>query len=481
MYRIIPVEGFDLVIFGASGDLSRRKILPSLYRRFLFGQMLDNSRIIGVSRSAVGLQGFRHMVRDSVEKFVAAQHLDTAILDRFLSNIDFVVVDGSDSGWEELRGKLRPDVVRAFYLSVGPDAAAQLARQIGLNGLTDCNTRLVFEKPFGNNLGSARSLNSDLATMYEESQIYRIDHYLGKETVQNLMALRFANTLFEPVWNSQYIDHVQITVAEADGVDGRGDYYDKSGAVRDMVQNHMMQLLCLIAMEPPSRLDPDSVRNEKLKVIKALRPIEPVDVVRGQYLADGEVAGYAGDVGHPDSRTESYVALRCRIDNWRWSRTPFYLRTGKRLSRRLSEIAVRFKMPPHAIFSPDEDWEGNVLALRLQPDEGITMHVTIKEPGPGGLRLTRAPLDMSFADSLNEESKKNLTEPYERLIMDVVRGNQTLFMRSDEVEAAWQWTDPIVARWAADPQPIPGYLAGSQGPAEADRLISSDMRSWRSI
>ena len=481
MYRIIPVPSFDLVIFGVTGDLARRKILPSLYRRFAVGQMLDNARIIGVSRSPISNDQLRQMTRESLAAHLPIGQRDGAIEERFLTCLSSAVNDESLSAWKALGAQLRHESVRAFYLSVGPDIAAGLARDLHNFGLTDQHSRLVFEKPFGSDLASAKALNRSIADLYDESQIYRIDHYLGKETVQNLMALRFANTLFEPVWNSQFVDHVQITVAETTGVDGRGSYYDKAGAMRDMVQNHLMQLLCLIAMEPPSRLDPDSVRTEKLKVIRALRPIESSDAVRAQYAASGTLRDYHADVGQAVSHTESYAAVRCRIDNWRWSSTPFYLRTGKRLAARSSEIAVRFKMPPHAIFSADETWEGNLLLLRLQPDEGITMQVTIKDPGPGGLRLTPAPLDMSFADSLDPKSGVLLTEPYERLIMDVVRGNQTLFMRSDEVEAAWQWIDPIVVRWTDDASPLPRYPAGSAGPIEADRLIQADGRDWRPI
>jgi glucose-6-phosphate 1-dehydrogenase len=347
--------------------------------------------------------------------------------------------------------------------------------------------RIVVEKPFGRDLATARALNATLAAHFDEHQIYRIDHYLGKETVQNLMAVRFANILFEPLWNAQYVDHVQITVAETVGVGGRGSYYDRSGAMRDMVQNHMMQLLCLIAMEPPYHFDPDAVRDEKLKVIRALQPVEPSDIVRGQYLGHkrcGDEAGRAGyleDVGNPASKTESYIALKAHVANGRWQGTPFYLRTGKRLRARTSEIAITFRQPPHSIFDESESaWRENVLVIRLQPNEGMNLKVMIKEPGPGGMRLVQVPLDMSFAEALGEDGA-DIPDAYERLIMDVIRGNQTLFMRGDEVEAAWAWTDPVIAGWeerGERPQP---YDSGSSGPEDALMLMHRDGRRWREI
>ncbi|HRK41924.1 MAG TPA: glucose-6-phosphate dehydrogenase, partial [Gemmobacter sp.] len=308
----------------------------------------------------------------------------------------------------------------------------------------------------------------------------RIDHYLGKETVQNLMAVRFANILFEPLWNSQFIDHVQITVAETVGVEGRGSYYDKSGAMRDMVQNHLMQLLCLIAMEPPYHFDPNAVRDEKLKVIRALQPVPHEDIVRGQYNPTKTAPGYLEDSENPDSRTESYIALKVHVANWRWKNTPFYLRTGKKLRARASEIAITFKEPPHSIFDDAEGWRENVLVIRLQPNEGMNLSVMIKEPGPGGMRLMQVPLDMSFAEALGEEAA-DIPDAYERLIMDVIRGNQTLFMRGDELEAAWAWTDPIIQGWEARGDKPKGYDPGSSGPEDALMLMHRDGRRWREI
>ena len=319
-----------------------------------------------------------------------------------------------------------------------------------------------------------------MAEHFDENQIYRIDHYLGKETVQNLMAVRFGNMLFEPLWNAQYVDHIQITVAETVGVGGRGEYYDKSGAMRDMVQNHLMQLLCLIAMEPPAKFDPSAVRDEKLKVIRALDPVEPHHVVRGQYVTHDDSPSYRKAVNDPRSKTESFVAMKVGISNWRWAGIPFYLRTGKMLSSRASEITVVFKKRNHSIFEEDDGEHRNILSIRLQPNEGITLGVTIKEPGPGGMRLIDVPLDMSFAEALGEDGG-DPPDAYERLIMDVIRGNQTLFMRGDEVESAWAWTDPIINGWTQRGEVPKPYDAGSDGPGDAEQMLARDGRSWRSI
>ncbi|MDO9523956.1 MAG: glucose-6-phosphate dehydrogenase, partial [Gemmobacter sp.] len=433
--RVIPVDPFDLVIFGGTGDLARRKVLPGLYRRWLGGQMPDDSRIIAAARSDMTPDAFRETVAQAVKEFVSADKRDEASLQAFLGRLDYVTLDAKgESGWADLAAKMRPGVVRAFYLSVAPELFGDIAERLHLYGITDADSRIVVEKPFGKDLASARALNATLALHFAEGQIYRIDHYLGKETVQNLMAVRFANILFEPLWNAQYVDHVQITVAETVGVGGRGSYYDKSGAMRDMVQNHMMQLLCLIAMEPPYHFDPDAVRDEKLKVIRALDPVAPDDIVRGQYLAGAGQPGYLADVENQNSQVESFIALKCNVSNWRWKGTPFYLRTGKRLRARESEIVVTFKEPPHSIFDDAPGWRENVLVIRLQPNEGMTLSVMIKEPGPGGMRLVQVPLDMSFAKALGDDGT-DMPDAYERLIMDVIRGNQTLFMRGDEVEA----------------------------------------------
>ena len=480
--RVIPVDRFDLVIFGATGDLANRKILPGLYRRVLAGQIPEGSQIIGAARSEMDAKEFREQVRGAINEHVSPSKIDPEAVEQFLAMLDYVAIDAKgDGGWDDLKAKVRPDAINAFYFSVAPALFGDLAERLHMRGIAGPDARIVVEKPFGRDLASARALNATLAAHFDETQIYRIDHYLGKETVQNLMAVRFANILFEPLWNAQFVDHVQITVAETVGVGGRGSYYDKSGAMRDMVQNHMMQLLCVIAMEPPYHFDPDAVRDEKLKVIRALQPVAPNNIVRGQYLGRGKDAGYLEDSEDPESKTESYIALKCHIANWRWTGTPFYLRTGKRLRARTSEIAITFKEPPHSIFDEAEgDWRENVLVIRLQPNEGMNLKMMIKEPGPGGMRLVQVPLDMSFAEALGEEGAE-ITDAYERLIMDVIRGNQTLFMRGDEVEAAWAWTDPIIEGWEARadrPQP---YDSGTSGPDDALMLMHRDGRRWREI
>lgn len=479
--RVIPVEAFDLVIFGGTGDLAKRKILPGLYRRFWAGQMTAQSRIIGAARADMTGLAFRDLVRAAIHEFVSADKRVEATIAEFLERIDYVSIDATGTGgWETLRGLMRPGVVKAFYFSVAPSLFGDLAERLYQNGIAEAQSRIVVEKPFGRDLASAKALNAVLAKHFTEAQIYRIDHYLGKETVQNLMAVRFANILFEPLWKAEYVDHVQITVAETVGVEGRGAYYDKSGAMRDMVQNHMMQLLCLIAMEPPYHFDPDAVRDEKLKVIRALDPVAAEDIVRGQYLAGGGQGGYLEHCQDPQSRTESYIALKVNVSNWRWKGTPFYLRTGKRLRARASEIAITFREPPHSIFDDAEGWRENVLVIRLQPNEGMKLMVMIKEPGPGGMRLTQVPLDMSFAQALGEEGA-DIPDAYERLIMDVIRGNQTLFMRGDEVEAAWAWTDPIIQGWEARGDRPRGYDPGTSGPEDALMLLHRDGRRWREI
>ncbi len=478
--RVIPVDPFDLVIFGGTGDLARRKILPALYRRFRDGQMPEEARIIGAARTNQDGAAWRAWVREAFDEFLRPDEISDDVVAAFLERLDYLAIDATgDGGWSDLKDKMRDDVTQAFYFSVGPSLFGALAERLHNHGIAREGARIVVEKPFGRDLESACALNATLAEHFDETQIYRIDHYLGKETVQNLMAVRFGNVLFEPLWNAQYVDNVQITVAEEVSVAGRGAYYDRSGAMRDMVQNHLMQLLCLTAMEPPSRFDPDAVRDEKLKVIRALDPVEPSDIVRGQY-DDGMGPSYIDDVEDPASRTESFIAMKLHIANWRWNGTPFYLRTGKRLKTRKSEIVVTFKEPPHSIFDADAGSRANVLSIRLQPDEGMDLRVTIKEPGPGGMRLVDVPLDMSFAEALGPEAE-HVPDAYERLIMDVIRGNQTLFMRGDEVEAAWAWTDPIIAAWKERGDKPVTYEAGSFGPEEALMLLHRDGRRWREI
>ncbi|WP_299892687.1 glucose-6-phosphate dehydrogenase [uncultured Ruegeria sp.] len=479
--RVIPVDPFDLVIFGGTGDLAQRKILPALFRRYCAGQWPADVQIIGAARGDHSPDKFREIVAKSLHQHVPNRSKDTETLSEFLKRIDYVPLDAkSDNGWTSLAGRLKDNRIRAFYFSVGPSLFGPLAERIRTHDMVTRHTRIVVEKPFGHDLDSARALNATLAAHFDEGQIYRIDHYLGKETVQNLMAVRFGNMLFEPLWNSQYVDHIQITVAETVGIDGREEYYERSGAMRDMVQNHLMQLLCLIAMEPPAKFDPDAVRDEKLKVIRALDPVEPHHIVRGQFAAGLDGLGYREVVGNPRSTTESYVALKTHISNWRWAGTPFYLRTGKRLVARSSVINVMFKDAPHSIFGEEAGRHANALSIRLQPNEGITLKVTIKEPGPGGMRLIDVPLDMSFAEALGPENQ-DPPDAYERLVMDVIRGNQTLFMRGDEVEAAWAWTDPVIAGWQARGDVPKPYESGSTGPGDAELLMKRDGRLWQGI
>ena len=482
--RVIPVDPFDLVVFGGTGDLAQRKLLPALYRRMLGGQALQGSRIIAAARRDLDADGFRHMVEASLRDHAVPGKLDPDRLAIFLAMIDYVRIDAEgEGGWASLCDRLEgSERMRAFYLSVAPQLFGAISERLAASGCRTPDTRLVVEKPLGRDLESAQALNRQLATLFEERQIYRIDHYLGKETVQNLMALRFANALFEPIWNARHVDHVQITVAERVGVGGRGAYYDRNGAIRDMMQNHLLQLLCLIAMEPPAHFEPDAVRDEKLKVLRSLKPLDGLgDVVRGQYRGiDGE-AGYCEDAENPGSCTESFVAIKAEIANWRWNGAPFYLRTGKRLRARMSEIAVVFKDAPHSIFPESAGGtRPNVLAIRLQPDEGITLRLTIKEPGPGGMRLCEAPLDMTFAETMGAQGL-SMPDAYERLVMDVIRGDQTLFMRGDEVEAAWRWIDPIIAAAEAAPERPQSYDSYSSGPEDALMLMHRDGRRWRAV
>ena len=479
--RVIPVDPFDLVIFGGTGDLARRKILPALFRRFCDGQMPREARIIGAARTRQSAGDWAAWVGEALEEIVPERLRTAEHVAEFLDRLDYLAVDAKgDDGWSDLCDTMRADAVQAFYFSVAPSLFGDLAERLHQFRIARSDARIVVEKPFGNDLASAKALNRTLSEYFDETQIYRIDHYLGKETVQNLMAVRFGNVLFEPLWNTQYVDHVQITVAEEVGVGGRGAYYDQSGAMRDMVQNHLMQLLCLTAMEPPSKFDPDAVRDEKLKVIRALDPVEAEDIVRGQYKGSKDAPSYVEDAENSESRTESFIAIKLHIANWRWNGTPFYLRTGKRLRARKSEIVIHFKEPPHSIFDEDAGSRTNVLSIRLQPDEGIDLRVTIKEPGPGGMRLIDVPLDMSFAEALGAEGT-DVPDAYERLIMDVIRGNQTLFMRGDEVEAAWAWTDPIIEAWTRRGDRPTRYEPGSSGPEEALMLLHRDGRRWREI
>ncbi len=486
--RIIPVPSFDAVVFGATGDLTGRKLLPALYYRFRDEQMPADSRVIGAARSDLSDDDFRRHAAEALEKHVPKKDRDPEIIEKFCKQLEYASLDAAkDDGWDALRDKLleSADRVRMFYLATSPDLYGPFCQRLKAHDLVTPLSRVVLEKPIGHDLESARAINDQVGQVFEESQTFRIDHYLGKETVQNLMALRFANTIFERLWNADVIDHVQITVAETVGVEGRAGYYDRSGALRDMVQNHLLQLLCLLAMEQPISLDADAVRDEKLKVLRALRPLEPHEIathtVRGQYgpgAVEGKpVPGYIADLaeaGEP-SRTETFVALKATVQTWRWANVPFYLRTGKRLPQKVSEIVVQFRVPPYSIFPPEAaEMQSNKLVIRLQPQEGMRLEMMTKEPGPGGLRLRPTGLDISFEKAFGTR----YPDAYERLLMDTIRGNPTLFMRRDEVEAAWSWVEPLAEAWSSRSEPPRPYAAGSWGPTAAIALIERDGRTW---
>ncbi len=488
MAAIIPVEDFDCVVFGATGDLTLRKLLPALYHRFRDGQFSGNCRVIGAARSQIDDAGYRNRAEAALRTHVKPEDLPAETLAAFLALVFFARVDGARAdGWEALSALLAtsPDRIRVFYLATSPSLYGAVCRNLHANGLVTAKSRVVLEKPIGHDLASAHAIIAEVGEVFTENQTFRIDHFLGKETVQNLLALRFANVIFERLWNADVIDHVQITVAETVGVEGRGAYYDTSGALRDMVQNHLLQLLCLLAMEPPLSLDADAVRDEKLKVLRALRPMEPHEVgqltVRGQYVA-GAVGGqavetYAHDLGENGeaSVTETFVALKAEIRTWRWAGVPFYLRTGKRLPQKVSEVVVQFRCVPHSVFPRQiARMQPNRLVIRLQPEEGIRLQLMTKDPGPGGLRLRPTELDVSFEEAF----AIHYPDAYERLLMDTVRGNATLFMRRDEVEAAWQWVAPILDAWAHGAERPRPYAAGSWGPTAAIALIERDGRTW---
>ncbi len=485
--RIIPVQPFDYVVFGATGDLTKRKLIPALYHRFKDGQFDEQSRIIGVSRSKLSDADFQTLARESIAAFVEPGYQDAATIERFVSVCSYVANDVTDEAkWGDLSKNLRndPKVVRAFYLAIAPDLFGPTCEYIHKRKYYRRDARVVIEKPLGHDLASSIAINDEVSRIFHEDQVYRIDHYLGKETVQNLLALRFANILFEPIWNSAHIDHVQITVAESVGAGTRG-YYDESGALRDMVQNHIIQLLCLVAMEPPASDAANALRDEKLKVLRSLKPVTGPDVprvtVRGQYRGgsvDGAaVSGYQDELPaeKKGSRTETFVAIKAEIQNWRWSGVPFYIRTGKRLPSRASEIVIQFRHIPHSIFDHAEGApRPNRLVIRIQPDEGVKLLMMIKDPGPGGMRLREVPLNLSFAETFADRTP----EAYERLLLDVIRGQQTLFMRRDELEAAWMWVDPIRDGWDASTDAPQSYTAGTWGPTAAIALIERDGRTW---
>ncbi len=482
----LGVDPFDFVVFGGTGDLAIRKLMPALLFSECDGRLPEGSRIIALGRRDLSQAEYATKVRSGCEKHMADNPFSEEDWRAFEKRLSYFKLDIDDSAnFKDLKGALSddPEKIRVFYLATHSSLFGKIGQGLNDAGAIHDKTRVVLEKPLGMDLASARETNEQIARYFAEEQIFRIDHYLGKETVQNLMVLRFGNSLFEPVWHHGLIDHVQITVAETVGVEGRGGYYDKSGALRDMVQNHLVQLLCLVAMEPPAKFDQDAVRDEKLKILKSLRPVRGEQVrdcaIRGQYEAgaiDGKpAAGYLEDSDLEESATETFVAIKAEIDNWRWTGIPFYLRTGKRMRQKFSEIVIEFKPVPHQIFpTGGQGMKPNRLIIRLQPDEGIKLIMTSKVPGPGGLRLQQTPLNLSYSDVFRNRAP----EAYERLILDSVRGNSTLFMRRDELEAAWQWVEPILDEWVKNRDELASYPAGTMGPSSATALIARDNRTW---
>jgi glucose-6-phosphate 1-dehydrogenase len=468
-----------LLLFGATGDLSQRMLLPSLCALHADGLLDPELQIVGTARKPMSDGEFRNFARAAVEKYLPAERRGS--MADFLNRLHYQSLDVTQEGaFPALAGKIGGGCERlAIFLSTAPSLFETTIEGIEAAGLACEGTRIGLEKPLGLDLPSSREVNDAVAKAFPEERIFRIDHYLGKETVQNLLALRFANIMFEPLWNAQHIDHVQITVAETVGLEKRADFYDQTGALRDMVQNHMLQLLALVAMEPPVSFDAGAVRDEKVKVLRALRPIGPGESVTGQYrggAVQGQIVpGYDEELGR-DSETETFVALKAHVDNWRWKGVPFYLRTGKRLPERVTEILVQFRPIPHSIFEGTRA-KPNKLLIGIQPEENITLSLMAKVPGldRNGLSLREVPLDIRMADAFSGKERRIA---YERLLLDLIEGKQTLFVRRDEVEAQWAWIDAIRAQWAAEGLTPKPYNAGSWGPSAAIALAERGGVSW---
>jgi glucose-6-phosphate 1-dehydrogenase len=476
-----------ILLFGGTGDLAQRMLFPSLYFLDADGFLAPEVRIIATARAPMTREAFVELTREGVDS--RAGGLDAEVWARFGARLDYVEGDATTpEGTARLKTAMGDAKAPMFYLAISPSLYSRVCAALGASGLATPTSRIVLEKPVGRDLESSMAINAEVAKVFSEDRVFRIDHYLGKETVQNLLALRFANTLFEPLWNNLTIDHVQITVAETEGVGERWPYYDEYGALRDMLQNHMLQLLCLVAMEPPSDMEPDSVRNEKVKVLRSLRPFTRGEVqaasVRGQYTA-GVVAGHEAKAYEAErgqaSGTETFVALRADIDNWRWAGVPFFLRTGKRLPERRTQIAIQFKPVPHSIFgnAAKDDLVANQLVIDLQPDEDIELLLMNQAPGlsQGGMRLQSLPLSLSLLKAYSGPNARRRIA-YERLLLDAIHGNSTLFVRRDEVEQAWHWVDGVADAWAEAGMAPKPYAAGSWGPAGAFALIERSERAW---
>ncbi len=477
-----PQTPFDMVLFGGTGDLVIRKLLPALYHLHQGGK-LPEGRIISLGRSQPDTTAYLNKIRPQIADYLGNDFNDVIWQD-FAKRIDFLQLDASRvEDFFKLGQQLQqhPDRIRVFYLSTSPDLFTLICQHLAAANLNQGDARVVLEKPLGRDLESSDRINDTVGAVFPENRIYRIDHYLGKEPVQNLMALRFGNTFLEPLWRRNWISDVQITVTEQVGVERRADFYDQTGALRDMVQNHLLQLLCIVAMEPPASIDADAVRDEKLKVLRSLKPLDPeslvTKVVRGQYragAAEGKPAiGYLDEPGvAPHSQTETFVAIKTEISSWRWSGVPFYLRTGKRMAERLAEIVINFQTIPHSIFGR-QSMTPNRLVIRLQPDESVRLYLMAKQPGDQ-MRLSPVYLDLDF----KEVFESRPPEAYERLLMDVIRGDLSLFVRRDEQAAAWRWVEPILDTWENNPEGPKPYTAGTWGPAASSALLSRDGLCW---